>query len=72
MRYSNTDVFIPQPVIEIATLLGWIFSPVINTVCIILSLIAVLKKGKGLNIALWLIALNVFFFLCEIFYFFIS
>lgn len=72
MRYTHAEAFMPQPVIQIATLLGWIFSPVINTVCVILSLIAVLKKGKGLNIALWLIAANIFFFAVEIFYFFIS
>ena len=72
IRFTHADKYIPQPVIELSTLLGWIFSPFINTVCIIISLIVIFKKGKGLNVPLWLVALNVFFFSCEIFYFFIS
>lgn len=70
IRYTNADAIIPQPLIKLAAILGWIFSPVINMVCILISFIAVLKD-KGLYISLWLIILNVFFFGCEIFYFFI-
>lgn len=72
IRFTHVDAVIPQPLVEIAALLGWIFSPVINVICIVASLIVVLKKGKGLQIPLWLIAFNFFFFGFEIFYFFIS
>ncbi len=72
IRYTHAEKFLPQPIIEIATLLGWIFSPFINMVCVILTLIAVLKKNSVQSIRLWLIAANIFFFACEIFYFFIS
>lgn len=71
IRYTNADAIILQPLIKLAAILGWIFSPVINTFCILISLIAVLKKDSGLNVPFWLIVLNVLFFGCEIFYFFI-
>jgi hypothetical protein len=72
IRYTNADKIIPQPLVELSTLLGWIFSPVINLVCIFISLVLVMKKGKGLIIPLWLIVTNLLFFFSEIFYFFIS
>src|SRR5258706_6934657 len=72
IRYTNADKIIPQPLIELSTILGWVFSPVINLVCIFISVVLVIKKGKGLTIPLWLIVANLFFFVSEIFYFFIS
>ena len=72
IRYTNADKIIPQPLVELSTILGWIFSTVINLVCIFISLVLVLKKGKGLSVPLWLIASNLIFFIIEIFYFFLS
>jgi hypothetical protein len=72
MRYTNADKIIPQPLVELSTILGWICSPVINLVCIFISLVLVMKKGRGLTVPLWLIIANLLFFVSEIFYFFIS
>lgn len=72
IRYTHADTVIPQPIVELAAILGWAFSPVMNLVCLCVSLIVVLKKGKGLYLPVWLIASNVIFFIVEIFYFFLS
>jgi hypothetical protein len=72
IRYTNADKIIPQPLIELSAILGWIFSPAINLICLFVSFVLVLKEGKGINAPLWLVVANLFFFVFEIFYFFIS
>ena len=72
IRYTNGDKIIPQPLIELSAILGWIFSPAINLICLFVSFVLVLKEGKGIKVPLWLITANLFFFVSEIFYFFIS
>ena len=72
IRYTHADAVIPQPIVELSTILGWLFSPAINLITLAVSLIIVLKTGKGLYVPLWLIASNLIFFIIEIFYFFLS
>jgi hypothetical protein len=72
IRYSNADKFIPQPLIELSAILGWFFSPVINLVVLVIALIIVLRKGRGIFVPTWLISFNLIFFISEIFYFFLS
>ena len=72
LRYSHAEKVVPQPVVELSAILGWIFSPAVNLVCLVVSLILVLKKGKGLYVPVWLIASNLVFFTFEIFYFFLT
>ena len=72
IRYSHADTVIPQPIVELTTILGWLFSPAINLISLCVSFVVVLKRGKGLSIPLWLIVVNVVFFVLQIFYFFLS
>ena len=72
IRYSHADTVTPQPIVELITILGWLFSPAINLICLCVSFVVVLKKGKGLFVPLWLIVANVVFFILQIFYFFLT
>jgi len=72
IRYSHADAVIPQPIVELTTILGWIFSPAINLICMSISFIVVLKKGRGLYVPVWLLVSNFIFFIVEIFYFFLT
>jgi hypothetical protein len=72
LRYSHVDEIIPQPLIELSAILGWFFSPVINLTTVIIALVLVLRRGRGIFVPTWLIAFNLIFFIGEIFYFFLS
>ena len=72
IRYSHADTVIPQPIVELTTILGWLFSPAINLICLCVSFVVVLKRGKAVSVPLWLIVANLIFFVVQIFYFFLS
>jgi hypothetical protein len=69
LLFTHADQFLPQPIIELSIILGWV-APFINLVClgIILILIPKLKKN---DIPLWLIYINIICFILQIIYFFV-
>jgi len=69
MRYSNAPRYIPQPLIELSIILGWL-APLINFINFVLVLILLSRMQKK-QIPLWLLYTNVICFLLQIYFFFI-
>lgn len=69
MRYSSAPKYIPQPIIELSLILGWP-AMFINLLSFILALI-LLSRIRTRKVPLWLLYINIVFFLGEIFFFFI-
>lgn len=69
LLYTRADKYIPQPLIELSLILGWI-APVINLVNFVLALVLISRIRKN-QIPLWLLYTNVLCFISEIYFFFI-
>jgi hypothetical protein len=69
MRYTSAPQYIPQLLIELSIILGWL-APLINFINFVLAIIF-LYRIRSKQIPLWLLYTNIFCFLLQIYFFFI-
>ena len=69
LRYSTAPKYIPQPLIELSIILGWI-SPIINLLSFVLALILI-SRIKTKQIPLWLLYTNIICFIVQFYFFFL-
>jgi len=69
MRYTTAPAYLPQPVIELSLILGWP-AMFINLLSFILALVLI-SRFRRRQIPLWLLYINIIFFLIQIYFFFI-
>src|SRR5690242_12040109 len=70
MRYTSAPQYIPQPLIELSIILGWL-APIINFINFVLAIIFLYRIRGSKQIPLWLLYSNIFCFLLQIYFFFI-
>ena len=69
MRYSSAPQYIPQPLIELSIILGWL-APLINFINFVLALVLI-SRLREKQIPLWLLYTNIICFILQIYFFFI-
>ncbi|MFT4154841.1 hypothetical protein [Parafilimonas sp.] len=69
MRYTTAPRYIPQPLVELAVILGWL-APVINLINFVLALL-LLSRIRNKQVPVWLLYVNIICFLLQIYFFFI-
>src|SRR5438477_8133986 len=69
MRYSSAPQYIPQPLIELSIILGWL-APLINFINFVLALVLI-SRMREKQIPLWLLYTNIICFILQIYFFFI-
>lgn len=65
IRYTHIDDYLPQPLIELAALLGWFVSPFLSLITCIIIIIYIIKY-KSIIQPKWLTITNILLFISQI------